>query len=142
MTAAVERESEHPLARAIVGYAEARGIDRLPVTGFENMPGHGAIATVAAHLVAVGNHRLLDREGVDLGELAERREDLAGAGRTTVLVAVDGRPAGLIALADAPRPTAAAAVAALHELGVEVVMLTGDNEATARRIADRLASTP
>ena len=135
LTAAVERESEHPLARAIVAYAEARGIERLPVTGFENMPGHGAIASVAGRRVAVGNHRLLEREGVDLGELAARREDLAGAGRTTVLVAVDGRPTGLIALADAPRPTAAAAVAALHELGVEVVMLTGDNEATARRIA-------
>jgi Cu2+-exporting ATPase len=138
LTAAVERESEHPLARAIVAHAEARGIDRLPVTRFENVPGQGAIATVARQRVAVGNHRLLEREGVDLGELAARREELAGAGRTTVLVAVDGRPAGLIALADAPRPTAAAAVAALHDLGVEVVMLTGDNEATARRIAGRL----
>ena len=138
LTAAVERESEHPLARAIVAHAEARGIERLPVTGFENVPGHGTIASVAGRRVAVGNRRLLEREGVDLGELVARREELAGAGRTTVLVAVDGRPAGLIALADAPRPTAAAAVAALHDLGVEVVMLTGDNEATARRIAGRL----
>ena len=138
LTAAVERESEHPLARAIVAHAEARRIERLPVTGFENVPGHGTIASVAGHRVAVGNRRLLEREGVDLGELAARREELAGAGRTTVLVAVDGRPAGLIALADAPRPTAAAAVAALHDLGVEVVMLTGDNEATARRIAGQL----
>ena len=138
LTAAVERESEHPLARAIVAHAEARGIERRPVTGFENVPGHGTVAGVAGRRVAVGNRRLLEREGVDLGELAARREELAGAGRTTVLVAVDGRPAGLIALADAPRPTAAAAVAALHDLGVEVVMLTGDNEATARRIAGPL----
>jgi P-type Cu2+ transporter len=138
LTAAVERESEHPLARAIIAHAEARGIERLPVTGFENVPGHGTSATVAGRRVAVGNRRLLEREGVDLGELAARREELAGTGRTTVLVAVDGRPAGLIALADAPRPTAAAAVAALHDLGVEVVMLTGDNEATARRIAGQL----
>jgi P-type Cu2+ transporter len=138
LTAAVERESEHPLARAIVAHAENRGVDRLPVTRFENVPGHGAIANVAGRRVAVGNHRLLERESVEPGEVAARREELAGAGRTTVLVAVDGRPAGLIALADAPRPTAATAVAALHDLGVEVVMLTGDNEATARRIADRL----
>ena len=111
LTAAVERESEHPLARAIAGHADDRGVDRLAATGFENVPGHGAIAVVAGRRVAVGNRRLLEREAVDLGELAARREELAGTGRTTVLVAVDRRPAGLIALADAPRPTAAAAVA-------------------------------
>jgi Cu2+-exporting ATPase len=138
LTAAVERESEHPLARAIAAHADARGVDRLAATGFENVPGHGAIATVAGRRVAVGNRRLLERERVDLAGLAARREELAGTGRTTVLVAVDGRPAGLIALADAPRPTAGTAVAALHDLGVEVVMLTGDNQATARRIADQL----
>jgi Cu2+-exporting ATPase len=138
LTAAVERESEHPLARAIAGHADARGANRLAAAGFENVPGHGAIATVAGRRVAVGNRRLLEREAVDLGELAARRDELASTGRTTVLVAVDGRPAGLIALADAPRPTAAAAVAALHDLGVEVVMLTGDNQATARRIAGQL----
>jgi Cu2+-exporting ATPase len=105
------------------------------MTGFENVPGHGATATVDGRRVAVGNRRLMDREGVELGGLAARRDELAATGRTTVLVAVDGRPAGLFALADAPRPTAAAAVAALHEMGVQVVMLTGDNEATAARIA-------
>ncbi|MGD9527816.1 MAG: heavy metal translocating P-type ATPase [Pseudonocardia sp.] len=138
LTAAVERQSEHPLARAIVAHAEQQGVARPAVIGFENVPGHGAVAMVAGRRVAVGNRRLLEREDVDLGSLATRRDELADAGRTTVLVAVDGRAAGLIALADAPRPTAAAAVEALHELGVEVVMLTGDNEATARRIAGRL----
>jgi Cu2+-exporting ATPase len=138
LTAAVERESEHPLATAIAAHADDRGIDRLTATGFENVPGHGAVATVAGHRVAVGNPRLLEREGVPLAGLATRREELATTGRTTVLVAVDGRPAGLIALADAPRPTAPAAVQALHDLGVEVVMLTGDNQATARRIAYQL----
>jgi Cu2+-exporting ATPase len=138
LTAAVERESEHPLARAIVAHTENREITRLSVTGFENVPGHGAVATVDGRRVAVGNRRLLERESVELDVLAARREELAGSGRTTVLVAVDGRAVGLIALADAPRPTAAAAVAALHDLDVEVVMLTGDNEATARRIAGRL----
>ena len=138
LTAAVERESEHPLARAIAAHADERGVDRLAASAFENVPGHGAIATVAGRRVAVGNRRLLEREGVQLGNLAGRRDELAATGRTTVLVAVDGRPAGLIALADAPRPTAAAAVQALHDLGVEVVMLTGDNQATARRIAGQL----
>jgi cation transport ATPase len=95
------------------------------------VPGHGAVATVAGHRAAVGSPRLLEREGVPLAGLATRREELAGTGRTTVLVAVDGRPAGLIALADAPRPTAPAAVRALHDLGVEVVMLTGDNQGPA-----------
>jgi Cu2+-exporting ATPase len=77
-------------------------------------------------------------EGIDLGDLAARRDELAGSGRTAVVVAVDGRAAGVIALADAARDTAAPAVAALHAAGVEVVMLTGDNEATARRIAGQL----
>ena len=138
LVAAVERESEHPLARAIVAHADAAHTGRLLLDGFENVPGHGATATVAGRRVTVGNHRLMRREQVDLGELGTQREELAAAGRTTVLVAVDGRPAGLIALADAPRPSAAAAVRAMHELDVEVVMLTGDNQATARRIADEL----
>ena len=88
--------------------------------------------------MAVGNRRLMERRGVDLGPLADRREELAAGGRTAVLAAVDGQAAGLFGVADAPRETAAAAVRALHELGVEVVMLTGDNHATAERIADRL----
>jgi P-type Cu2+ transporter len=138
LVAAVERSSEHPLARAIVIHAEGRGVDLPDTTGFENVAGHGATAVVTGRRVAVGNGRLMEREGVALGDLAGRHDALAASGSTTVLVAVDGRPAGLIALADAPRPTAAAAVAALHELGVEVVMLTGDNQATARRIADQL----
>ena len=78
------------------------------------------------------------KENVDLGELAARRDELAASGRTAVLAAVDGRAVGVIALADAARETAAAAVAALHQSGVKVVMLTGDNEATARRIAEQL----
>jgi Cu2+-exporting ATPase len=138
LTAAVERESEHPLARAIAAHADRHGVDKLTATAFENVPGHGALATVAGRRVAVGSRRLFTRERVELGDLDARRDELAGTGRTTVLVAVDGRPAGLIALADAARPSAAAAVEALHELNVEVVMLTGDNQATARRIADEL----
>ncbi|HEX6074812.1 MAG TPA: heavy metal translocating P-type ATPase [Micromonosporaceae bacterium] len=138
LVAAVERESEHPLAEAIVRYADARGLDRRRAERFENVPGHGAIAQVAGRRVVIGNRRLLEREGIRLGNLAARRKGLASGGRTAVLAAVDGAPAGLIGIADAPRETSAAAVAALHDLDVEVVMLTGDNRATAERIAQGL----
>jgi len=138
LVAAVERESEHPLARAIDQYAVERGVATLKVSDFRNVPGHGAIAQVKGRRVLVGNRRLMTAEKVDLGALAERRDALAATGRTAVLIAVDGRAVGVIALADAARDTAAAAVAALHERGIVVVMLTGDNEATPRRIADQL----
>lgn len=138
LAAAVERESEHPLARAVVRHAEEAGATLLRATGFRSVAGHGAAAGVDGHRVVVGNRRLMAAEGVDVGDLAADRERLADAGRTAVLLAVDGRAVAVIALADAARPTAAPAVAALHGLGVEVVMLTGDNEATARRIADQL----
>ncbi|HXQ58354.1 MAG TPA: copper-translocating P-type ATPase, partial [Actinomycetes bacterium] len=138
LVAAVERESEHPLAEAIVGHAEKAGADSVTAEGFQNVPGHGAIATVAGHRVAVGNRRLMEREGVDLGPLAARREQLASGGRTLVMAAADGRPLGLFAIADAPRETSAAAIQALHQADVQVVMLTGDNRATAERIAATL----
>jgi Cu2+-exporting ATPase len=138
LAAAVERESEHPLAEAIVRRADDAGIAVVTAGGFENVPGHGAVATVEGRRVAVGNLRLMERDGVELGSLGTRRQELAAGGRTVVVVAVDGRGAGLVAIADAPRPTAKAAVNALHEQGVEVVMLTGDNRATAERIAGEL----
>jgi Cu2+-exporting ATPase len=138
LTAAVERESEHPLAAAVVRYADERRANRLTANGFRTVAGHGAVATVDGHRVIVGNRRLMAEEDVGLGFLAARRDELAASGRTAVFVAVDDRAVGVIAMADAPRDTAAAAVAALHDTGVRVVMLTGDNKATARRIADLL----
>jgi Cu2+-exporting ATPase len=138
LVAAVERESEHPLAEAIVRHADTAGAPAVRAEQFENVPGHGAVATVEGRRIAVGNPRLMDREQVAMDGLAPRRDELAAGGRTTVVVALDGTAAGLIAIADAPRPTAAATVAALHEAGVEVVMLTGDNQATAERIAGEL----
>ena len=135
LVAAVERESEHPLARAVVVAAETRDVAVLPASDFDSVPGHGAIATVDGRRVAVGNRRLMERERIDLGALAAQREGLAESGRTAVIVAVDGVAVGLIAMADAVRETAAAAVAALRDLDIEVVMLTGDNQATAERIA-------
>ena len=138
LAAGVERESEHPLAQAVVKYADARGVRRTTAEAFENVPGQGARARVGGQRVLVGNTRLMARENIALGALEQRRAEIAAEGRTTVVVAVDGRAVGLIAIADTPRPTSAAAIAALREMGIEVVMLTGDNEATARRIAREL----
>ena len=138
LVAAVERESEHPLAQAIVRRNDASGGARLAATSFENVPGHGAIAQVDGRRVVVGNLRLMEREGIELGSLAVKRDELAAGGQTAVMAGVDGKAAGVLGIADAIRETSPAAVAALHDLGVEVVMLTGDNEATARRIAEKL----
>ena len=134
----MERESEHPLAEAVVRYAADYEAPSRTAERFENVPGQGAVAKVDGRRVAVGNLRLMEREGIELGTLADRRRELADDGRTAVLAALDGRAVAVIGIADAVRPSSAAAVEALHDLGVEVVMLTGDNEATARRIAGQL----
>src|SRR2546421_775995 len=135
MVAAAEGDSEHPLARAIVNAARRPGLQPPSVQDFEAVPGQGALATVEGHRLAVGNARLLERERVSLDGLAERAERLAGEGRTTVQVALDGKAAGVVAIADAPRDSAKPAVAALRELGVRAGMLTGDSQATAERVA-------
>ncbi|HYF24907.1 MAG TPA: copper-translocating P-type ATPase [Baekduia sp.] len=138
LVAGAEGDSEHPLAQAVVRAAAQRGLRPPRAAAFEAVPGHGLLATVEHRRLAVGNARLLEREGVDTGPLAAQAADLAGQGRTSVLVAVDGRAAAVLAVADAPRETAAAAVAALRELGVRPVMLSGDSRATAERIAAEL----
>lgn len=138
LVAAVERESEHPLAEAIVRAAEVRDLPVVRTTAFESVAGHGAIGTVDGHRVVIGNRRLLEREGITIGALSERKDKLSATGHTAVTVGIDGKAAGLIAIADAPRETSIAAIEELHTAGVQVVMLTGDNEATARRIASDL----
>ncbi|MGB8021948.1 MAG: heavy metal translocating P-type ATPase, partial [Candidatus Nanopelagicales bacterium] len=136
--AALERESEHPLARAVVRHAQRQGVAVRHATGFRTVTGAGALAVIGGRRILVGSPRLMADEGIDVAHLEAQRRRLAEAGHTAVLVAVDGRAVGVIAMADAPRDTAAAAVAALHAAAVQVVMLTGDNRATARRIADQL----
>jgi P-type Cu2+ transporter len=135
LVAAAEGDSEHPLAQAIVNAAKSRGLPVSQVAGFTAVPGAGAIATVDGKRVAVGNGRLLDREHVPPAGLAERAAALTAQGQTVVQAAVDGHAAGVIAIADAPRDTAKAAVSALHKLGLRTVMLTGDNRVTAGRVA-------
>jgi len=138
LASAVERESEHPLAQAIVKRAAAASVQQIAATNFTNVPGHGAVATVDGHRVAVGNARLLDQEHVSLDGIGPELSRLSAEGKTVVAVAVDGKGAGLFAIADAPRPTSRQAVATLRESGIDVVMLTGDNQATAERIAGEL----
>jgi len=138
LAAAVEKDSEHPLAKAIVAHARGAGADPRVAGGFTSIAGHGASAIVDGHTVLVGNLRLMEREGVLLGTLAAERDAFASTGRTAVVVAIDGQAAGVIAIADAIRDTSALAVSELRSAGIRVVMLTGDNRATADRIASQL----
>lgn len=138
LAAAAERESEHPLAKAVVAYAEQRGARKASAESFRNITGQGAVSTVEGHQVLLGNTRLMTAQGVDSAAVSEQQQALASTGRTAIIVAVDGTAVGIIALADAPRETAAAAITAMHEMGVEVVMLTGDNVPTAARIGQQL----
>ncbi len=131
--AAVEQDSAHPLAQAIVRRAAKLNI--VAPTGFESLDGMGARAETAAGTVFLGNRLLMDTQKLALGSLEAAATRLQGDGRTVVHVAQAGRIIGLVAIADAIRPTAKAAVAKLREQKIEVVMLTGDNAATAKRIA-------
>ena len=130
---AVETGSDHPLAQAILRRAGA--VQPPKATGFLNIEGMGAQAELDGKMVYLGNQQLMAQQKIDLAALGAKSTELQGAGRTVVHVAHGGRLLGLIAIADAPRPTAAAAVKALRDRGVEVVMMTGDNLGTAQRIA-------
>ena len=136
VAAAVDRGSDHPLAVAIV---ERAAVLNIPVAGaFLNLEGRGASATIGGAPVFVGNRLLMEEQNIDLVSFAEKAEALKGAGRTVVHVARSGRLLGLIAIADAARPTAVATVRTLRERGVRVAMITGDNAGTAKRIAEQL----
>ncbi|MFZ5790094.1 MAG: heavy metal translocating P-type ATPase [Pseudomonadota bacterium] len=136
LAAAVEQGSDHPLAQAILRRAQGLAIER--PSGFEVAEGRGARAEVGGRPVLLGNRRLMDEGKVDLSPLSGEIERLQGRGQTVVHVARAGELAGLIAIADAPRPTSAAAVQKLRERGVDVAMITGDNRETAERIARQL----
>jgi P-type Cu+ transporter len=135
LAAAVERLSEHPLAEAIVAEAGRRGIAAPRATGFESRTGRGVVGQVDGREVAVGNAALLREVGVDPTPLAAAADALASQGRTPMHVSVGGRLAGLIAVADPIKGTSRAAVEGLRRLGLDTVMLTGDNPRTAARVA-------
>ncbi len=138
LAASLERASEHPLAAAIVGGAQERKLALAPAGEFRAYPGQGVTGTVAGHAVALGNLRLLEALHIDAGELPVRAEALRDEGQTVMLLAIDGRPAGLLGVADPVKASTPDAVAALHREGVRVIMLTGDSRATAQAVARRL----
>ncbi len=135
LVAAAEADSEHPVAAAIVAAASERGLSVSKASEFTSVTGQGVKAEVRGRLVAVGNSRLMAAEGVTIvGPLLEAASRLATEGKTAMLVAVDGRAAGVVAVADTVKPDSADAVASLRRLGLEVVMLTGDARATAEAV--------
>jgi len=142
LAAAAERDSEHPLARAIVDGARERGIEIPDADEFESVPGQGVRVTVEGRAVLVGNRKLLREAGIDPEPAAEQMERLESDGKTAMLVAVDGRVAGVVADADTVKPTAADAVGALRERGLDVMLLTGDNERTANAVAEQVGIDP
>jgi Cu+-exporting ATPase len=138
LAASAERSSEHPLGEAIVEAARARGLSLEEVSDFTALPGHGIRAVVGSHTVLIGNQQLMQDAEVAPGKLAEAAAQLASAGKTPMFVARNGRSMGVIAVADTPKPYARATVEALHSLGLEVFMLTGDNRRTAEVIGQQL----
>jgi Cu+-exporting ATPase len=135
LTASLERGSEHPLASAIVQGAETRNIPLVDAEGFAAIPGHGVSGRIDGHSVLLGNAKLMRDRGIPAEALQTQWERLANEGKTPMYVAVDGTAAGLVAVADTVKPDSKAAIAILKGLGIEVVMLTGDNERTGRAIA-------
>jgi Cu+-exporting ATPase len=135
LAAAVERQSEHPLAAAIVEGAQARALAVPDASGFSAVPGHGVEATVEGRRVLLGNRKLMSDRGIELGRLEPEAQRLADDGKTPMFVAVDGLSAGIVAAADTVKEDSIEAVATLKRLGLEVAMLTGDNMRTAQAIA-------
>ncbi|WP_331767989.1 heavy metal translocating P-type ATPase [Embleya sp. NBC_00896] len=135
LVAAAEADSEHPLAAAIVAGARDRHLSWSTAAGFDSITGKGVQATVDGHAVLVGTARLLTDAGIATGDLSDIAAALSAEGKTPILAAVDNRPAGVIAVADTVKDDSAAAIAALRGLGVEVIMITGDNARTAAAIA-------
>jgi Cu+-exporting ATPase len=138
LAASVERASEHPLARAIVEAAEARGVALSSVENFDSPTGRGALGTVEGRRILLGNARFLEEQGIATDVLAPEAEKLRADGATAIFIAIDGKTARVFAIADPVKTTTPAALAALKAAGVKVVMLTGDNWTTAKAVARRI----
>jgi Cu+-exporting ATPase len=138
LAASLEHVSEHPLATAVVAGARLRGVPMRTVTGFKYQTGRGVTGSVDGRQVVIGNAPHLESAGIDPTELTQRAEALRAAGQTVMFIGVDGRAAGLVAVADPIKPGAAAAVQALRRDGVKIVMLTGDNRTTAEAVGKSL----
>ncbi|MCB2141336.1 heavy metal translocating P-type ATPase [bacterium] len=138
LAAALERGSEHPLAAAIVKGAEERSVALGEARDFESVTGEGVRGRVEDRAVALGNQRMMESDSIDLGALTQRAEELRGDGQTVMFVAFDGRPAGLLGVADPIKDSTDEAVRLLHEEGIEIIMLTGDSRTTAEAVARKL----
>jgi len=138
LAAALEDVSEHPLGAAVAAAARERGIPLSDVAEFEAIPGLGVVGRVDDRQVLVGSRRLLARQEVSSDDLEAEAEDLESRGRTVMFVAVDGQAIGLLAVADRIKDDSREAIRLLHELGLETVMLTGDNERTAAAVAEEV----
>ncbi len=138
LVASLERASEHPLAEAIVRGAEEKRIRMVPVDNFDSLTGVGVQGEVEGRTVALGNRKVLDRLSVDAGSLPERADAARREGQTVMYIVIDGQAAGLIGVADPIKDSTAQALRELHEEGISVVMLTGDNRTTAQAVAEKL----
>ena len=139
LAASLERGSEHPLAAAIVAGARERGVDLAKAEDFESRTGKGVTGKIEGRVIALGNRVLLEELNIDPRGLLEKAEKMRGEGQTVMFVGVDGRPAGLVGVADPIKETTPQAIEALHAEGLRIVMLTGDSETTARAVAGKLS---
>ena len=141
LASSVEKISEHPLAQAIVEGAQARKLELAEVKDFEAIPGHGVSAKVEDKKILIGNLKLMNREKIALGSLEEKSKFLADDGKTPMFIALDGKAAGIIAVADTVKEDSAEAIKVLQKMGIEVVMITGDNRRAAEAIARKVGVT-
>lgn len=141
LASSVEKVSEHPLAQAIVEGAQARKLELAEVKDFEAIPGHGVSAKVEGKSILIGNLKLMNREKIALGSLEEKSKSIADDGKTPMFIALDRKAAGIIAVADTVKEDSAEAIKALQSMGIEVVMITGDNRRTAEAIARKVGVT-
>ena len=138
LAASLEQGSEHPLAEAIVAAAKEKDLKLSGTDEFEAITGQGVVGKTDGRKVAVGNRKLFEELSIDAEELIDQAEDLRKEGATAMFVAIDGKPAGVLGVSDPIKESTPEAIEALHEMGLRIVMLTGDNETTARAVAEQL----
>ena len=141
LTASLERSSEHPLAAAIVRFANERSLTLAPVENFDSPVGKGVTGTVEGRKLVIGNRKIMTEGGIDTASLDQNADEMRREGATAIFVAIDGKAAGIIAIADPIKATTPAAITALKAAGIRVVMLTGDNATTAKAVAKKLGIT-
>ena len=138
MVASAERSSEHPLGEAIVKGAKERNIELVESTGFEAVPGHGIVSQIEDKTLFIGNRRLMSVKNIDISTLEKQVDKLENEGKTAMLVAIDNKAAGIVAVADTVKETSVEAIQALRGMGIQTIMITGDNRRTAEAIAKQV----